>query len=104
MLNEKTATILPIRIGFSLNRLKLKPMSEKVSFEYFKRSHTNRSMGMLYPKFGMSPECGKMKITHIVIVLISISFTLMNLIKYNVYIKCRATQVDRQDSRQGIHE
>lgn len=86
MLNVKTATILPISTDFSLNRLKLKPMSEKVSLEYFKRSHTNSSMGMLYPKFGMSPECGKMKITHIVIILIRISFTLMNLIKYNGFV------------------
>lgn len=48
-----TAASIPIGIDFSLKRLKLKPISEKVSLEYFKDSHTKSRMGMIYPKLGM---------------------------------------------------
>ena len=57
--NVKMATRPPIIIDFGLNRLKLKPMSENVSLEYFKTSHVRSMIGMLYPKNGISSACGK---------------------------------------------
>ena len=45
---------LPITNDFRLIRLKLKPMSEKLAFDYFNITQTKSRRGMLYPKLGMS--------------------------------------------------
>ena len=67
--NVRTATMPPTGRDFRLNCLRLKPMSEKVSLEYFKTSHVKNNIGILYPKKGMSSACGKKIIAHMAITL-----------------------------------
>ena len=69
------AAILPIRTDLRLNDLKLKPMSENFSPKYFKQPQTISRIGMLYPKLGIRPACGKTTTMHMEAILISMFFT-----------------------------